>query len=120
MKTKWRKEYIENRLTFQQNKVETKDILVNPIKYLKLGFLFSKKALVPSIKSSVPKQLPKEFISTSYPFKLELIPAFIDLMAADIAFGEFLAIWLHSDFRGPLFLKLLENSFWKHSNLEWL
>ena len=41
MKTKWRKEYIENRLTFQQNKVETKDILVNPIKYLKLGLFFS-------------------------------------------------------------------------------
>ena len=33
--------YRETFLTFQQNKVETKDILVNPIKYLKLGLFFS-------------------------------------------------------------------------------
>ena len=59
---------------------------------LKLGFRFSTNAVVPSLKSSVPKALPKASISASKPFFPSTNPALIASIAKPIAVGEFLEI----------------------------
>ena len=55
----------------------------------KTGFRFSKKADVPSLKSSVAKHAPKASISDWYPVLDEAKPAFTALMAFPKAKGAF-------------------------------
>ena len=59
----------------------------------KIAFLFSKNAVVPSLKSSVPKQVPKFSISTKYQFVPSSKFALIACMAFAIATLELLQIF---------------------------
>src|SRR6188508_202369 len=79
-----------------ENKKRTNDHFQKCIRInyfpLKLAFLFSKNAVVPSFISSVAKQFPNSFISNSKPFLVSSKTALAVLIQAATASGALLFI----------------------------